>query len=37
MTGFLLRLAISALALWVASAIVPGMRIEGVGSIGADL
>ncbi len=29
MIGFLLRMAISALGLWLASALVPGMRIEG--------
>ncbi len=29
MTGFLLRMAISAFALWIASAIVPGMEIRG--------
>jgi putative membrane protein len=29
MAGFLLRMAISAFALWVASAIVPGMTITG--------
>jgi putative membrane protein len=29
MPGFLLRMAISAFALWVASAIVPGMTIRG--------
>ena len=33
MTGFLLRLAISALALWAASALVPGVRIEGTGTL----
>ena len=29
MPGFLLRMAISALGLWIASAIVPGMQITG--------
>lgn len=33
MRGFLLRMAITALGLWVASEIVPGMRIEGVASL----
>jgi putative membrane protein len=38
MLGFLLRMAISAFALWVASAIVPGMVITGTGTlIGAAL
>jgi len=32
MRGFLVRWAIGALALWVASAIVPGMEIHGVGN-----
>jgi len=29
MTGFLIRWAVSALALWVAQALVPGIRIQG--------
>ena len=33
MTGFLLRMAISAFALWVASAIVPGMAITSTGTL----
>jgi len=33
MTGFLLRMAISAFALWVASAIVPGMVISGTPTL----
>ena len=33
MIGFLLRMAISAFALWVASAIVPGMAITGTGTL----
>jgi putative membrane protein len=33
MTGFLLRLVISAFALWVASAIVPGMAIAGTPTL----
>jgi putative membrane protein len=33
MVGFLLRLAISAFGLWVASAIVPGMAFDGTGSL----
>jgi putative membrane protein len=33
MRGFWLRLAISALGLWLASAIVPGVQIEGVGTL----
>lgn len=32
MQGFLMRWAISALALWVASAVVPGMEIHGLGN-----
>ena len=32
MRGFLVRWAIGALALWVASAIVPGMEIHGAGN-----
>jgi len=32
MQGFLVRWGISALALWVASAVVPGMEIHGVGN-----
>jgi putative membrane protein len=33
MTGFLLRLAISAFGLWVASKIVPGMGFDGAGTL----
>ncbi len=33
MIGFLLRMAISAFALWVASAIVPGMTIAGTPTL----
>jgi putative membrane protein len=33
MSGFLLRMAISAFALWVASAIVPGMSITGTPTL----
>ena len=33
MPGFLIRLAIGALGLWIASAIVPGMRITGGGTL----
>ncbi len=33
MPGFLIRLAIVALGLWIASAIVPGLHIEGVGTL----
>jgi putative membrane protein len=33
MVGFLLRMAISAFALWVASAIVPGMTIVGTPTL----
>lgn len=33
MTGFLLRLLISALGLWLASAIVPGVYVAGVGTL----
>jgi putative membrane protein len=33
MRGFLLRLLVSALSLWLASAIVPGMAIHGLGSL----
>lgn len=33
MRGFLIRLLVSALSLWLASAIVPGMHIEGIGSL----
>ncbi len=33
MRGFLLRMGISALGLWAASEIVPGMHIEGIGSL----
>jgi putative membrane protein len=33
MSGFLLRLAISAFALWVAQQLVPGIQIEGTGTL----
>ena len=33
MTGFLIRLGIGALGLWIASAIVPGMRITGTSTL----
>ena len=33
MRGFWLRLAISALGLWLASAIVPGVEVEGAGTL----
>jgi putative membrane protein len=33
MTGFLIRWAVSALSLWVAQAIVPGIRIQGAATI----
>jgi putative membrane protein len=33
MTGFLLRLAISALGLWMASKLVPGLHFAGTGSL----
>jgi putative membrane protein len=33
MPGFLLRLLISALGLWLAAAIVPGMEIRGTGTL----
>ena len=33
MTGFLIRLGISALGLWIASRIVPGFRIDGTGTL----
>jgi putative membrane protein len=33
MTGFLIRWAVSALSLWVAQAIVPGMLIQGAGTL----
>lgn len=33
MPGFLLRLAISAFGLWVASMIVPGMNFDGAGTL----
>jgi putative membrane protein len=33
MPGFFIRLGISALGLWLASAIVPGLHIEGVGTL----
>ena len=33
MPGFLIRLGISALSLWLAAAIVPGLHIEGVGTL----
>jgi putative membrane protein len=32
-TGFLVRLGISALGLWLAAALVPGMRLEGPGTL----
>jgi putative membrane protein len=33
MTGFLIRWAVSALGLWVAQAIVPGMQIQGAATL----
>ncbi len=33
MTGFLIRLLIGAFGLWLASALVPGMRVEGTGTL----
>lgn len=33
MIGFALRLLVGALGLWAASALVPGMRIEGAGTL----
>jgi putative membrane protein len=33
MMGFLLRTAINAVALWVASAIVPGLHFSGIGTL----
>ncbi len=33
MRGFLVRMLISALSLWLASSIVPGMHIEGFGTL----
>ena len=33
MSGFLIRLLITALGLWVAQAIVPGMEIQGFGTL----
>lgn len=33
MVGFLIRLAIGAVALWVAARIVPGMEIQGTGTL----
>jgi putative membrane protein len=33
MRGFVFRLAITALGLWIASAIVPGVQIDGVGTL----
>ncbi len=33
MTGFLARLLLTALGLWVAATILPGFRIEGVGNL----
>jgi len=33
MRGFLVRMLISALSLWLASAIVPGMHIQGLGTL----
>lgn len=35
MRGLLLRMAISALGLWLASAVVPGMQIRGAGTLAA--
>jgi putative membrane protein len=32
-TGFLIRWAVSALALWVARSLVPGIRIEGAATL----
>ena len=34
MTGFLIRWAVSALALWVAQALISGIRIEGAATLG---
>lgn len=33
MVGFLIRMAIAAFSLWIASAIVPGMQISGAGTL----
>jgi putative membrane protein len=33
MTGFLLRLLIAALGLWLAAALVPGIEVKGVGTL----
>ena len=33
MAGFVLRMLITAAGLWLASALVPGLRIEGVGTL----
>ena len=33
MVGFLIRLAISAFGLWIASQLVPGFRIQGTGTL----
>jgi putative membrane protein len=33
MTGFLIRWVVSALALWVAQALLPGIRIQGAGTL----
>lgn len=33
MSGFVIRLLITAFGLWIASAIVPGMEIHGVGTL----
>ncbi len=33
MLGFLIRMAISALSLWLASALVPGVEIRGIGTL----
>ncbi|HXX48683.1 MAG TPA: phage holin family protein [Myxococcota bacterium] len=33
MSGFLVRLAVSAFSLWVAQRLVPGIQIEGVGTL----
>ncbi len=35
MRGFFLRMAISALGLWIAGALVPGMAIRGAGTLAA--
>jgi putative membrane protein len=33
MTGFLLRLLVAALGLWLAAALVPGIEVKGVGTL----